>query len=155
MIRTLTLKGISNGIIECTIQHIGISEGGYQALSYAWGSGERPLHAAVVDEGGEQVGRIPLTKNLNHALQDLWNAAGLTSKVFWIDQICIHQEGEEKGDQVALMGQIYRNAARVITYTGPAEDDELWTLDEESRQKLRCSRTLNLNCSFETLQYRV
>jgi hypothetical protein len=64
-------------------------------------------------------------KNLNYALHNLWNAAELTSKVFWIDQICIHQEGEEKGHQVGLMGQIYKNAARVITYTGPAGDEEV------------------------------
>jgi hypothetical protein len=45
--------------------------------------------------------------------------------VFWIDQICIHQEGEEKGHQVGLIGQIYKNAVRVITYMGPAGDEEV------------------------------
>jgi len=35
-------------------------------------------------------------------------------KVFWIDQICINQEPEEKSDQVAMMGQIYKNVTRVI-----------------------------------------
>jgi hypothetical protein len=72
----------------------------------------------------KQLGRIPLTKNLNDALHDLWNADELTSKVFWIDQICIDQEGEEKNHQVAFMGQIYKNASRVITYLGRVEDEE-------------------------------
>ncbi|PMD60012.1 uncharacterized protein K444DRAFT_589727 [Hyaloscypha bicolor E] len=106
-IRTLTLRGISNGVVECTIQQIKVSEGGYQALSY-----------------NKQLGRIPLTKNLNDALHDLWNADELTSKVFWVDQICIDQEGEEKNHQVAFMGQIYKNASSVITYLGRVEDEE-------------------------------
>ena len=79
----------------------------------------------VVDESGRKLGQIPLTQNLKDALQDLWNAEELTSKVFWIDQICIDQEGEEKSHQVSFMGQIYRNAARVITYSGPVEDEEI------------------------------
>lgn len=124
-IRTLTLQGISDGIIECTIQQIGVSDGGYQALSYVWGNEVKPFYALVVDDKGEKLGRIPLTENLNDALRDLWNAEELTNKVFWIDQICIDQEGEEKSHQVAMMGQIYRNAARVITYLGPAEDEEV------------------------------
>ncbi|KAN0112562.1 HET domain containing protein [Hyaloscypha variabilis] len=132
-IRTLTLQGISNGIVECTIQQIGLSDGGYQALSYVWGSEETPFYAVVTDGKGEKRGQIPLTKNLNDALRDLWNAEELTSKVFWIDQICIDQEGEEKSQQVASMGQIYSNAKRVITYLGPVEDEDL---EQEGRQLL-------------------
>jgi hypothetical protein len=134
-IRILTLRGISNGAVECTIQQIKVSEGGYQALSYVWGSEEKPFHALVRDARGKrhgqmpfmknkQLGRIPLTENLNDALHDLWNADELTSKVFWIDQICIDQEGEEKNHQVAFMGQIYKNASSVITYLGRVEDEE-------------------------------
>jgi len=81
-IRTLTLRGISNGVVECTIQQIKVSEGGYQALSYVWGSEEKPFHALVRDATkkrhgrmpfmkNKQLGRIPLTENLNDALHDL------------------------------------------------------------------------------------
>ncbi|PMD30290.1 HET-domain-containing protein [Hyaloscypha variabilis F] len=131
-IRTLTLQGTSNGIISCTIQQISVTEGGYQALSYVWGSEEKLFHAQVLDADGRPVGTIPLTKNLNDALQDLWNAAELTSKLFWIDQICIDQEDGEKSHQVALMGKIYENAKRVVTYLGPVEDEEV----EEERLEL-------------------
>jgi hypothetical protein len=123
-IRTLTLQGISNGIIDCTIQQIKVSEGGYKALSYVWGSGKQPFYATVLDVHGERLGRIPLTTNLNDALRDLWNTEELAIKVFWIDQICIDQEGAEKNNQVALMGQIYENASMVITYLGPVKDEE-------------------------------
>jgi hypothetical protein len=123
-IRTLALQAISNDIVECTIHQISVWEGCYQALSYVWGSEEKPFYALVRDAKGERLGQIPLTKNLNNALRDLWNAEEITSKVFWIDQICIDQEGEEKIQQVSLMAQIYRNATKVITYVGPLEDEE-------------------------------
>jgi hypothetical protein len=45
-------------------------------------------------------------------------------KVFWIDQICINQEGDEKSHQVTMMGHIYKKALRVIIYIGPASTSE-------------------------------
>jgi hypothetical protein len=58
-IRTLTLRGISNGIVECTIQQIKVSESGYQAFSYVWGSEEKPFHALVWDAGGNGMNKCP------------------------------------------------------------------------------------------------
>src|ERR1700709_975563 len=111
--------------IECSFEEIGVWEGGYQALSYVWGDPEKPFKAFVLDSEGNEVGYIPLTRSLKVALQDLRDTLEIEQKVFWIDQICINQEGSEKNHQVALMGQIYRNASRVITYIGTAfEDDE-------------------------------
>jgi hypothetical protein len=106
--------------IECSLQQISVSAGGYQALSYVWGSSEKLSNAYVHDEGGIELGYIPLTANLQSALSDLRDADEVMNKVFWIDQICIDQEAEEKSYQVSLMGEIYRNATRVITYVGPA-----------------------------------
>jgi hypothetical protein len=127
-IRTLKLLS-TNERIECTLQQISVSEGGYQALSYVWGNPEQHSNAIVLDENGHELGYIPLTKNLQAALCDLREAEEITSKIFWIDQICIDQEGKEKNHQVALMGDIYRNATRVITYLGPAALGE----EEEKR----------------------
>lgn len=127
-IRTLKLHSTKERI-ECTLQQISVSKGGYQALSYVWGNPEQHSYAIVLDENGHELGYIPLTKNLSSALCDLRQVEEITSKIFWIDQICIDQEGEEKNHQVALMGDIYRNAARVITYLGPAASDE----EEEKR----------------------
>jgi len=106
-----------------------VSDGGYQALSYVWGSPDKHFAAIVLDEMGHELGYIPLTMNLQTALCDLRDAEGVTNKLFWIDQLCIDQEGKEKTSQVAMMGQIYRNAARVITYLGPAVVDN----EEEQR----------------------
>lgn len=93
------------------------------------GNPEQHSNAIVLDENGHALGCISLTKNVQAALCDLREAEEITSKIFWIDQICIDQEGEEKNHQVELMGDIYRNAARVITYLGSAALDE----EEEKR----------------------
>jgi hypothetical protein len=99
------------------------------------GSEEKPFHALVRDEDGQALGYLPLTSNLNDALHDLEYTCGLTSRVLWIDQICINQEGEEKNHQVALMGQIYKNATSVITYLGPASANKK---EEKGGLRLLC-----------------
>ncbi|PMD13399.1 hypothetical protein NA56DRAFT_425026 [Hyaloscypha hepaticicola] len=122
-IRVLNLH-VTKERIECSLQEVSVSEGGYQALSYVWGKPEQHFRAIVSDENGDELGYIPLTENLQAALCDLRDAEEVTSKKFWIDQICIDQNADEKSHQVALMGEIYRKAERVITYLGPAVLDE-------------------------------
>lgn len=123
-IRTLVLHPTTSRI-ECSIRNATHQSGGYQALSYVWGSEDRPFEAVVVDSDGNEQGCIPLTKNLRDALYDLRDAKELESKVFWIDQICIDQEStDEKNTQVVMMGEIYQNADRVITYLGAAVDSQ-------------------------------
>lgn len=44
--------------------------------------------------------------------------------VIWIDAICINQkDDEEKGWQVAMMGDIYRKASKVFAWLGPSADN--------------------------------
>jgi hypothetical protein len=61
--------------IEYSIQHISISDGGYQALSYVWGSPQQPFNAFVYDEDGKELGSIPLTVNLQAALCNVRDTA--------------------------------------------------------------------------------
>jgi Heterokaryon incompatibility protein (HET) len=136
-IRILKLRDTKERI-ECTLQQRSVSEGGYQALSYVWGNPEQQFKAFILDATGRELGFLPLTKNLQSALGDLRDADEVTSQIFWIDQICIDQEGEEKNHQVILMGDIYRNAARVITYLGPAAQDE-----DEKRSGIALLHRLN------------
>lgn len=45
-------------------------------------------------------------------------------RILWIDALCINQQDEvEKGPQVAIMGDIYRNATRVVAWIGPEADN--------------------------------
>jgi len=50
--------------------------------------------------------------------------------VVWADGICINQDDlKERQQQVSMMGDIYRKAARVITYIGPEKDDSSSAID--------------------------
>ncbi|KAH8651911.1 heterokaryon incompatibility protein-domain-containing protein [Tricladium varicosporioides] len=110
--------------LECTIREIKLSDGGYTALSYEWGSHETPFRMIVRDHDGIALGYVPLTINLRSALADLRDTQGLESGQYWIDQITIDQSDNlEKGHQVKLMKDVYRNAFQVITYLGPHAQD--------------------------------
>ncbi|KUJ20755.1 HET-domain-containing protein, partial [Mollisia scopiformis] len=83
----------------------------YEALSYTWGSPETAafLHC--------ESGSLPLTLNLVQALLRLRRTD--TIRTLWIDQICINQDDEiERGQQVGLMGGIYRGASIVDIWLG-------------------------------------
>ncbi|KAK0621020.1 heterokaryon incompatibility protein-domain-containing protein [Immersiella caudata] len=121
-IRVLQLHMTKGDVIDLELKPVQHSDGGYQALSYVWGSEDKPFRATVHNGTGAALGYIPLTLSLFNALRDLRDSEGVKSKQFWIDQICIDQQGDEKNHQVAIMGEIYRNAAGVITYLGPTED---------------------------------
>jgi hypothetical protein len=124
-IRVLQLHTTKGDAIDLELKPVQHSDGGYQALSYVWGSEDKPFRATVRDGTGTAVGYIPLTVSLADALHDLRDSDEVTNKMFWIDQICINQQGDEKNHQVAIMGDIFRNAAGVITYLGPAGDEEV------------------------------
>lgn len=132
VIRVLDLDTNTKDSLECSITQIKISEHRYQALSYEWGSEEKPFRILVYAKKSPRrrsfrktrsrraLGYISLTMNLHNALKDLRDTVGIPSKRFWIDQISINQDDdEEKGHQVQLMADIYRHASQVITYLGP------------------------------------
>ena len=83
----------------------------YEALSYVWGS-------ISTSESLRCDGRtISITPNLRDALLKLRLAR--RHRALWVDQICINQsDKDEKSNQVALMGRIYRMAVQVIAWSG-------------------------------------
>jgi hypothetical protein len=123
-IRILRLHS-NNDRVECSLEEISHTDGGYHALSYAWGEDMQFSRAIVRGKDGP-LGYISLTKNVAHALCDLHDCDETTDKAFWIDQICINQsDDEEKGKQVGIMGTIFKNAEIVITYLGPTENEDI------------------------------
>jgi len=73
---------------------------------------------------------IHVTHNLHGALRVL---SRLQPGYWWIDQLCINQEDiQERNAQVALMGQLYRNASKVV----------LW-LGDETRMESRAAQGLH------------
>uniref|UniRef100_A0A8H7KEA7 Heterokaryon incompatibility domain-containing protein n=1 Tax=Bionectria ochroleuca TaxID=29856 RepID=A0A8H7KEA7_BIOOC len=84
----------------------------FEALSYTWGTSRRDR--PITCEGGE----IFVTRSLDLALRRLRRSTGPPRRL-WADSICINQaDPDEKGAQVALMGDIYLRAERVLIYLG-------------------------------------
>lgn len=90
----------------------------YDALSYAWGS---PEPARWIECEGLP---IRVTDNCYTAMKRLQSSHTQPSLRFlWIDSICIDQRSpQERSQQVAMMGEVYRKAQRVIVWLG--QEDE-------------------------------
>lgn len=114
--RTLR-AGKEKQLITCTIRHVSLDDQPvYLGLSYTWG--DATVKRPILLEG-----RIfYVTENLLSALEHLqrqWHSLAL-----WIDAVCINQnDNVEKSSQVGQMGNIYREAALVLAWLGPAAGD--------------------------------
>jgi hypothetical protein len=87
----------------------------YQALSYSWDSqvASCPIHCGD--------GILHITQSCVAALRRLQHQCD-DDQVLWIDSICIDQSSvEERGQQVGLMGEIYKLAQRVIAWLGEGD----------------------------------
>jgi hypothetical protein len=73
-------------------------------------------------------GVLKIKPNLAAVLRQLRLADAL--RTLWIDAICINQDDEnEKGQQVALMGDIYRTAISVQIWLGAGSEATSTTAD--------------------------
>jgi hypothetical protein len=66
---------------------------------------------------------MSITPNCDAAIRNLRN--GTEVQVLWIDSICIDQSEEaviERNRQVALMGEIYKSAAKVVIWLGQSNE---------------------------------
>ncbi|KAG5979352.1 hypothetical protein E4U55_005258 [Claviceps digitariae] len=97
----------------------------YEALSYHWGSDDKPRRQVLIhdEEGNKSVIRI--TKTLHSILCRL--VLPDRHRVIWADAVCINQinssTNSEKGEQIQLMPDIYRTAACVQVYLGDKSGD--------------------------------
>lgn len=114
--RYLVLKpGQGNDALECSLHSQSLDEPpDYEAISYVWGPPGR--NQTILCDG--QV--LKITQNLSNVLKRL--RLGSEPRALWADSICINQgDIQEKGQQVALMAQIYRSAKQTLICLG---DDE-------------------------------
>ncbi|KAF5526232.1 Heterokaryon incompatibility protein 6, OR allele [Colletotrichum aenigma] len=94
----------------------GVDSATFEAISYVWGTHGR--NETIICDGK----RLRITKNLRTALKRV-RLQGDTRRI-WADSICINQEDpNERGHQVALMGDIYSKATQVVICVGPDPDD--------------------------------
>ncbi|USP81527.1 hypothetical protein yc1106_08801 [Curvularia clavata] len=119
-IRVLELQPALNAFesIVCKLRTLSLDDyphgdANYTALSYTW-DGQKPSCEIECD------GRVMLiTLNCDVAIRSLRSATKI--QVLWIDSICIDQSDEavvERSGQVALMGEIYKSAAKVVIWLG-------------------------------------
>ena len=105
--------------INCNLAwHNLTSAPSYTAISYFWGSSE--LTSTIILNGKE----TKSTASAHAALKGL--RSRWRKKQFWIDAICIDQNSDtDKGEQISIMADIYRNAKQVTIWLGPEENGAL------------------------------
>ncbi len=112
----------------------------FEALSYIWGSDL--VTSAIEVHVGDHICQLPITPTLETALKHLRSPHN--DRTLWVDQICINQANAiEKGAQVVRMGQIFRDAERVVVWLG--EEDS-----NTSKATAFARRTLDIEV-FESL----
>lgn len=115
-IRLLRLHRGNSSEISCEIFQAELHQRddavSYEALSYTWGSPDLTESIIVNNR------RLRITYNLYLALQQFRHQD--EDRVLWIDAVCIDQSNmKERGHQVTQMGEIYKEADRVIFWLGP------------------------------------
>ena len=92
----------------------------FEAVSYTWGNPE--LSCKIVCD--EKSAFLNITHNVDSFLRHF--RAESSVRYLWVDAICLNQvDNDEKSIQVSLMGDIYRQARRILLWLGDAspEDD--------------------------------
>ncbi|PVH73632.1 HET-domain-containing protein [Cadophora sp. DSE1049] len=118
LIRLLTLEaGSSTDALRGSLSQAHVdSLPKYEALSYCWGSPEKPCS---IDFDG---GSIFITQSLYSALVRLRRRH--RSRLIWADALCINQDDNlEKNQQIMLMPHIYSSAFRTLAYLGDEADN--------------------------------
>lgn len=116
----------------------------YEAISYTWGS---PKHMKTIHLNGRPV---EIRENLFNCLRRVRYQD--TMRDIWVDALCISQTDlQEKSAQVAMIGDIFKQATLVIAWVGEHADESELIFDpsrwDSIRQKLR-------NCDVRDAQMR-
>lgn len=114
----LTRKGLLGGV-KRTLIHVPLSEApAYECISYVWGDSTKN-HSILIDDC-----QMPVSTNVYRILRA--RASIWSSRLLWIDAICINQDdNEEKTRQVRQMRTIYKSAYRVTVFLGSPPDARL------------------------------
>ena len=87
----------------------------YETVSYIWGDSRREHRLNLMDGSF-----LYITRTLAATLQSISNQS--KTGYLWIDQVCIDQGNlPERSHQVAVMGDVYRAATRVIAPLKPPQ----------------------------------
>ncbi|KAL9118904.1 MAG: hypothetical protein Q9187_004543 [Circinaria calcarea] len=117
-IRLVELLPGQSGRIRCKIHHSNRTESSgprtpYEALSYTWNTRGASEFIWCDDKV------LPVSSNVYNALHRIRKTD--TSKMLWVDAICIDQSCiQERNQQVGLMRFIYNRATQVVPWLGDA-----------------------------------
>lgn len=121
--RLLEILAGDGDVLQCKLHVCNLQENetAYEALSYTWGipgiSSHRKIE--IISNGANH--SMYISGSLYIALRELRRSNA--SRVIWADAICINQEDvKERGQQVALMGQIFSGAWQVVVWLGEESD---------------------------------
>lgn len=119
-----------------SLQEASIEQAQYTALSYSWSMEDDSWamkHYRLVMKNGDSCPtktlilegvEVSIGENLRDALRRLREGASEPLSL-WVDAICIHQSDDaEKSVQVAMMGDIYKNALKVVAWLGEGNEME-------------------------------
>lgn len=126
--------------VHCELTTFFIAEAPpYRAISYTWGD-EAPLALIIVN--GQQ---MHVRLNCEYALRQTsqHNFDGTGDFLVWIDSICVNQlDNDEKGAQVAMMGEVFKTATQVLACVGAHGDDSEFLYEFIHGQKARIQSVL-------------
>ena len=124
----ILLHGKSDAPIEIELKEVSLDDDPtYEAVSYAWASAEDP-QTIYIDKKPSVI-----RKNLHDFLVQLRaKLVAPQTRVLWIDALSISQNQlVEKGQQVAMIGDIFSQAERVLVWLGNhADNSELVFRDD-------------------------
>lgn len=127
-IRLLQLTWSKSDTICYTLKIVSLDEApAYTALSYCWGASKGIIPIMY----GDTRDVLYVTPNLHSYLKQL-NHGALEDVpgYLWIDALCINQDDDlERGSQVSIMRDIYRQAEKVDIWLGEATEDSELAID--------------------------
>jgi hypothetical protein len=116
----------------------------YEAISYTWGDTTHARHVLV--NGKTHAIRNNIWQCLKHLRE---HSLSLGTFRLWIDSICIDQEStDEKAQQVAMMGQIFAGASRVLVWLG-ATSLQTYLIDRSTGRLPISLATVQLETDWE------
>jgi hypothetical protein len=133
LVKLLPWTQDNNQQIRCTLENASLQDNPtFTAVSYTWG--DLSQAASIWLDNSE----FELSKNLFVLLQHIRTSSPL---MIWVNALSINQKDNEKGWQVAQMGEVYKKAVETIVWLGPEENDSDIVMEKFSaigEEALRC-----------------
>jgi hypothetical protein len=139
--------------ISCELETVKLDDAPpFWAVSYQWGSEEKPQLLRLGYRTSPDIGHIPVTSNCAAAIQAL---IPKEVRYLWIDAVCINQSDiREKEHQIPLMREIYSQASLVTGYLATESELSVGTLVHRMIQTFADGKKFAIDSGGSFLIYR-